>query len=204
MLTRKRNVSNNVIMSENVNKPTERVKMSETKHEFKQGDFIVALDGFKNIITDGKTYQVIRFADDGVVCVVDDRGLEVDLFTERFKLKEENVVTNKGETKQYYEQRTGLVYDLVFQGERLTILKAVLSGSEVVVDIENLENTYHFIPYTKAMQKQAKMREDLSTLTNLTGELRKLLDDNYSICYVKVNREVKGLVEFTVMLGENV
>lgn len=178
--------------------------MSETKHEFKQGDFIVALDGFKNIITDGKTYQVIRFADDGVVCVVDDRGLEVDLFTERFKLKEENVVTNKGETKQYYEQRTGLVYDLVFQGERLTILKAVLSGSEVVVDIENLENTYHFIPYTKAMQKQAKMREDLSTLTNLTGELRKLLDDNYSICYVKVNREVKGLVEFTVMLGENV
>jgi len=191
-------------MSENVNKPTERVKMSETKHEFKQGDFIVALDGFKNIITDGKTYQVIRFADDGVVCVVDDRGLEVDLFTERFKLKEENVVTNKGETKQYYEQRTGLVYDLVFQGERLTILKAVLSGSEVVVDIENLENTYHFIPYTKAMQKQAKMREDLSTLTNLTGELRKLLDDNYSICYVKVNREVKGLVEFTVMLGENV
>jgi len=190
-------------MSENVNKPTERVKMSETKHEFKQGDFIVALDGFKNIITEGKTYQVIRFADDGVVCVVDDRGLEVDLFTERFKLKEENVVTNKGETKQYYEQRTGLVYDLVFQGERLTILKAVLSGSEVVVDIENLENTYHFIPYTKAMQKQAKMREDLSTLTNLTGELRKLLDDNYSICYVKVNREVKGLVEFTVMLGES-
>ena len=193
-----------MIMSVNENKPTERVKMSETKHEFKQGDFIVALDGFKNIITEGKTYQVIRFADDGVVCVVDDRGLEVDLFTERFKLKEENVVTNKGETKQYYEQRTGLVYDLVFQGERLTILKAVLSGSEVVVDIENLENTYHFIPYTKAMQKQAKMREDLSTLTNLTGELRKLLDDNYSICYVKVNREVKGLVEFTVMLGENV
>ncbi len=191
-------------MSVRKNKPTERVKMSETKHEFKQGDFIVALDGFKNIITEGKTYQVIRFADDGVVCVVDDRGLEVDLFTERFKLKEENVVTNKGETKQYYEQRTGLVYDLVFQGERLTILKAVLSGSEVVVDIENLENTYHFIPYTKAMQKQAKMREDLSTLTNLTGELRKLLDDNYSVCYVKVNREMKGLVECTIMLGENV
>ena len=103
---------------------------------------------------------------------------------------------------KYISVKTGNVYTMVYSGEALCVLTDDRDGKEIIVDVESFAKL--FSPYTKAMQKQAKMCEDLSTLTNLTGELRKLLDDNYSICYVKVNREVKGLVEFTVMLGENV
>ncbi len=166
---------------------------------------VIALESLPNLLTQGKEYIVGNVAYGCQPLLVEaDNGNTTELCAWRFKLKEENVVTNKRETKQYYEQRTGLVYDLVFQGERLTILKAVLSGSEVVVDIENLENTYHFIPYTKAMQKQAKHNEDLGVLANVTDEIRKLLDDNHVICHANVNRDTKGLVEYTIMLGESV
>lgn len=135
MLTRKRNVSNNVIMSENVNKPTERVvKMSD-----------------KN---------------------------------------------------KYISVKTGNIYTMVYSGEALCVLTDDRDGKEIIVDVESFAKLFSL--YTKQMQKQAKMCEDLSTLTNLTSELRKLLDDNYSICHVNLNREMKGLVEYTIMLGENV
>jgi hypothetical protein len=149
-------------------------------------------------VTKGCVYTVLSTNEEHLRLICDD-GDCVTYHKDGFVDVQE---ANKVETKQYYEQRTGLVYDLVFQGERLTILKAVLSGSEVVVDIENLENTYHFIPYTKAMQKQAKHKEDLGTLANVTDEIRKLLDDNHVICHAKINRDTKGLVEFSLMLGE--
>lgn len=103
---------------------------------------------------------------------------------------------------KYISVKTGNVYTMVYSGEALCVLTDDRDGKEIIVDVESFAKLFSL--YTKQMQKQAKMCEDLSTLTNLTGELRKLLDDNYSICYVKVNREVKGLVEYTIMLGENV
>lgn len=103
---------------------------------------------------------------------------------------------------KYISVKTGNVYTMVYSGEALCVLTDDRDGKEIIVDVESFAKLFSL--YTKQMQKQAKMCEDLSALTNLTGELRKLLDDNYSICYVKVNREVKGLVEYTIMFGENV
>lgn len=103
---------------------------------------------------------------------------------------------------KYISVKTGNVYTMVYSGEALCVLTDDRDGKEIIVDVESFAKL--FSPYTKRMQKQAKMCEDLSALTNLTGELRKLLDDNYSICHVNLNREMKGLVEYTIMLGENV
>ena len=103
---------------------------------------------------------------------------------------------------KYISVKTGNVYTMVYSGEALCVLTDDRDGKEIIVDVESFAKL--FSPYTKRMQKQAKMCEDLSALTNLTGEIRKLLDDNYSICHVNLNREMKGLVECTIMLGENV
>lgn len=103
---------------------------------------------------------------------------------------------------KYISVKTGNVYTMVYSGEALCVLTDDRDGKEIIVDVESFAKLFSL--YTKQMQKQAKMCEDLSTLTNLTSELRKLLDDNYSICHVNLNREMKGLVEYTIMLGENV
>ena len=111
-------------------------------------------------------------------------------------------VVKMSDKNKYISVKTGNVYTMVYSGEALCVLTDDRDGKEIIVDVESFAKLFSL--YTKQMQKQAKMCEDLSTLTNLTGELRKLLDDNYSICYVKVNREMKGLVECTIMLGESV
>ena len=103
---------------------------------------------------------------------------------------------------KYISVKTGNVYTMVYSGEALCVLTDDRDGKEIIVDVGSFAKLFSL--YTKQMQKQAKMCEDLSTLTNLTGEISKLLDDNYSICHVNLNREVKGLVEYTIMLGENV
>lgn len=103
---------------------------------------------------------------------------------------------------KYISVKTGNVYTMVYSGEVLCVLTDDRDGKEIIVDVGSFAKLFSL--YTKQMQKQAKMCEDLSTLTNLTGEISKLLDDNYSICHVNLNREVKGLVEYTIMLGENV
>ena len=125
--------SNNVIMSENVNKPTERaIKMSD-----------------KN---------------------------------------------------KYISVKTGNVYTMVYRGEVLCVLTDDRDGKEIIVDVESFAKLFSL--YTKQMQKQAKMCEDLGVLANVTSEVRKLLDDNHVICHTTVNRDTKGLVEYTIMLGE--
>ena len=111
-------------------------------------------------------------------------------------------VIKMSDKNKYISVKTGNVYTMVYSGEALCVLTDDRDGKEIIVDVESFAKL--FSPYTKRMQKQAKMCEDLSALTNLTGEIRKLLDDNYSICHVNLNREMKGLVECTIMLGENV
>ena len=103
---------------------------------------------------------------------------------------------------KYISVKTGNVYTMVYSGEALCVLTDDRDGKEIIVDVESFAKLFSL--YTKRMQKQAKMCEDLSALTNVTDEIRKLLDDNYSICHVNLNREMKGLVECTIMLGENV
>lgn len=172
--------------------------------DFKKGDIIVAASNkdVTNELTIGKDYWVHDTAK-GEVMIKCDIGQLAWYYSSRFKLKEETVA-NEVDTKQYLELSTGLVYDLVFEGDRLNILKAVLSGSEVVVNIDNLKAPHLFVPYTKQMQKQQKKNEDLYVLANVTDEIRKLLDDGYAMCHANVNRDTKGLVEVTVMLGESV
>lgn len=177
---------------------------SVVKPKYKAGDVVIALESLPSLLTQGKEYIVGNVAHNRQLLLVEtDNGNTNELYAWRFKLKEEEKV-NEAETKQYLELSTGLVYDLVFEGDRVNVLKAVLSGSEVVVSIDNLKAPRQFVPYTKQMQKQQKKNEDLGVLANVTDEIRKLLDDNYSICHVNLNREMKGLVECTIMLGENV
>lgn len=119
----------------------------------------------------------------------------------------ENKQTERGikmsDTKQYYEQRTGFVYDLIFKGETLSILKGVSDGREIVVDIENLENTYHFMPYTKQMQKQVKKKQDLSTLDTVSSTIKKCLEDNYVICHSRIDR-MDDLITVSIVMGKEV
>lgn len=103
---------------------------------------------------------------------------------------------------KYISVKTGNVYTMVYSGEALCVLTDDRDGKEIIVDVESFAKL--FSPYTKQMQKQQKKNEDLGVLANVTDEIRKLLDDNYSICHVSLNREMKGLVECTIMLGENV
>ena len=106
------------------------------------------------------------------------------------------------DVKNKYIDKTGYLYNLVYKGDVLAVLTDSKDGREIIVDLDCLST--HFFPYTKQMQKQQKKNEDLGVLANVTDEIRKLLDDNYSICHVNLNREMKGLVECTIMLGENV
>ena len=103
---------------------------------------------------------------------------------------------------KYISVKTGNVYTMVYSGEALCVLTDDRDGKEIIVDVESFAKLFSL--YTKQMQKQAKMCEDLSTLTNLTSELRKLLDSNHVICHVSANCDTKGLVEYTIMLGESV
>lgn len=168
---------------------------------FKKGDIVVATN-IEEVcyLTLGKEYHV-QEVDDEFVFILCDANSVSWYNCCRFKLKEETVV-NEVDTKQYLELSTGLVYDLVFEGDRVNVLKAVLSGSEVVVNIDNLKAPHQFVPYTKQMQKQQKKNDDLYVLASVTDEIRKLLDDNHVMCHAKVNRETKGLVEFNIMMGE--
>lgn len=97
---------------------------------------------------------------------------------------------------KYVSVQTGRVYNMVYNGNALFVLMAEEDGREVTVPTD--EFTTYFIPY-----KQAKRNEDLGVLTNITDEIRKLLDDNHVICYANVNRDTKGLVEFKIMVGES-
>ena len=203
MLTRKRNVSSNVTMSENVNKPTEKaIKMSD-KPKFNTGDFVIALENYGGHITKGSTYRIIHIPKEynGLIGIKDDTGHEVVLRDSRFKLKEEGKV-NEVEKEQYVEMSTSLVYEVVYKGDTLAILKGVQDGREITVNVEYLPST-NFVQLTKEMQKQQKKNEDLGVLANVTDEIRKLLDDNHVICHVSANRDTKGLVEYTLMLGES-
>lgn len=152
-------------------------------------------------VTHGKEYLAQRYSDYyKIVC--DD--FIIRSYSKEYFIVVEETKMNEVETKQYLKLSTGLVYDLVFEGERLNVLKAVLSGSEGVVHIDDLKNPHFFVPYTKQMKKQQKKNEDLGVLANVTDEIRKLLDDNHVICHASVNRDTKGLVEYTIMVGESV
>ena len=106
------------------------------------------------------------------------------------------------DVKNKYVDKTGYLYNLVYKGDVLAVLTDSKDGREIIVDLDCLST--HFFPYTEQMQKQQKKNEDLCVLANVTDEIRKLLDDNYVICHANVNRDTKGLVEYTIMLGESV
>jgi len=109
-------------------------------------------------------------------------------------------VVKMSEVKNKYVDKTGYLYNLVYKGDVLAVLTDSKDGREILVDLDCLST--HFFPYTEQMQKQQKKNEDLGVLANVTDEIRKLLDDNHVICHANVNRDTKGLVEFTIMLGE--
>ena len=152
-------------------------------------------------VTHGENYLARRYAD--YYKVVCDDFVVRNYSRKYFTIVEDNIVNEVNvEKEQYIEMSTSLVYEVAYKGDTLAILKGVQDGREITVNVEYLPST-NFVQLTKEMQKQQKKKEDLGVLANVTDELRKLLDDNYSICYVKVNREMKGLVEFNIMLGES-
>jgi len=106
------------------------------------------------------------------------------------------------DVKNKYVDKTGYLYNLVYKGDVLAVLTDSKDGREIIVDLDCLST--HFFPYTEQMQKQHKKNEDLGVLANVTDEIRKLLDDNYVICHVQADKKQKGLVEYTIMLGESV
>jgi hypothetical protein len=172
--------------------------------EFKKGDIIVAVSNkcVDTELTVGNEYWVHDTAQ-GKVMISCDIGRLAWYYSSRFKLKEEVIVNEVNvEKEQYIEMSTSLVYEVAYKGDTLAILKGVQDGREITVNVEYLPST-HFVQLTKEMQKQQKKNEDLGVLANVTDEIRKLLDDNYVICHANVNRDTKGLVEYTVMLGES-
>ena len=177
---------------------------SVVKPKYKAGDVVIALESLPNLLTQGKEYVVGNVAYNWQLLLVEtDNGNTNELYAWRFKLKEEGKVNEVNiEKEQYIEHFTGRVYDLVFKGNRTYVLRCVSDEQEVCCYESHLKSI--FTPLTKEMQKQQKKNEDLGVLANVTDEIRKLLDDNYSICHVNLNREMKGLVECTIMLGENV
>lgn len=183
------------------NKLTERVIKMSDLNKFKFGDVVIAtniLDAWE--ITEGKEYTVLG-VEDGYIAITCDAKYNTYYRETRFKLKEEEKV-NEVEKEQYVEHFTGRVYDLVFKGNRTYVLRCVSDEQEVCCYESHLKSI--FTPLTKEMQKQQKKNEDLGVLANVTNEIRKLLDDNHVICHVNVNRDTKGLVEYTIMLGESV
>ena len=176
---------------------------SVVKPKYKAGDVVIALESLPNLLTQGKEYIVGNVAYNWQLLLVEtDNGDTNELYAWRFKLKEEGKV-NEVEKEQYVEMSTSLVYEVVYKGDTLAILKGVQDGREITVNVEYLPST-NFVQLTKEMQKQQKKKEDLGVLANVTDEIRKLLDDNHVICHVSANRDTKGLVEYTIMLGENV
>ena len=173
--------------------------------EFKQKDTVIVTsnNGVTKELTIGKEY-IVQGTGQGEIMISCDIGKLAWYYSTRFKLKEEVIVNEVNvEKEQYVEMSTSLVYEVAYRGDTLAILKGVQDGREITVHVEYLPST-HFVQLTKEMQKQQKKNEDLGVLANVTDEIRKLLDDNYSICHVNLNREMKGLVECTIMLGENV
>lgn len=177
---------------------------SVVKPKYKAGDVVIALESLPNLLTQGKEYVVGNVAYNWQLLLVEtDNGNTNELYAWRFKLKEEEKVNEVNvEKEQYVEMSTSLVYEVVYKGDTLAILKGVQDGREITVNVEYLPST-NFVQLTKEMQKQQKKNEDLGVLANVTSEIRKLLDSNHVICHVSANRDTKGLVEYTLMLGES-
>ena len=179
--------------------------MSDDNCSFKQGDIVVARQSYNYYLSKDKEYIVLSVPTDDkrFVTIRNDKGYKSDMFAHRFKLKEEVKVNEVNvEKEQYIEMSTSLVYEVAYKGDTLAILKGVQDGREITVHVEYLPST-HFVRLTKEMQKQQKKNEDLYALATVTDEIRKLLDDNYVICHANVNRDTKGLVEYSIMLGES-
>lgn len=172
--------------------------------DFKKGDIIVAASnkGVTTELTVGKDYWVHDTAE-GEVMIKCDIGRLAWYYSSRFKLKEETTVNEVNVEKELYQSNSdGRVYEVVFKGNYCVVLKNTMTGDESFCTVDQL--SIYFRTYTKDMQKQQKKNEDLGTLANVTDEIRKLLDDGYVMCHANVNRDTKGLVEVTVMLGESV
>ena len=175
---------------------------SVVKPKYKAGDVVIALESLPNLLTQGKEYVVGNVAYNWQLLLVEtDDGNTNELYAWRFKLKEDNVV-NEVEKELYQSNRDGRVYEVVFKGNYCVVLKNTMTGDESFCTVEQLSVYFH--TYTKEYAKQQKKNEDLGVLANVTDELRKLLDDNHVICHTTVNRDTKGLVEFSIMLGESV
>ena len=176
--------------------------------DFKKGDVVVATDIEDTYyLTLGKEYHV-QEVDDEYVFILSDENLVTWYNCCRFKLKEENIVNSVAtEEVMYCQLGSGYIFNLLFKGETQCVLKRQCDGTEISVHVENLYPPL-FRQCTKedvkAIAKKQKKKEDLGVLANVTDEIRKLLDDNYVICHANVNRDTKGLVEYTIMLGESV
>jgi len=198
-------------MSVRKNKPTERVvKMSNSnsvvKPKYKAGDVVIALESLTNLLTQGKEYIVGNVAYGCQLLLVEtDDGNTNELYAWRFKLKEEENSVATDEV-MYRQLSSGYIFNLLFKGETQCVLKRQCDGTEISVHVENLYPPL-FRQCTKedvkAIAKQQKKNEDLGVLANVTDEIRKFLNDNYVICHASVNRDTKGLVEYTIMLGES-
>lgn len=175
---------------------------SVVKPKYKAGDVVIALESLPNLLTQGKEYIVGNVAYNWQLLLVEtDNGNTNELYAWRFKLKEE-VKVKEVEKELYQSNSDGRVYEIVFKGDYCVVLKNTMTGDESFCTIEQLSIYFH--TYTKECGKQAKKNEDLGVLANVTDEIRKLLDDNHVICHVSANRDTKGLVEYTIMLGESV
>jgi hypothetical protein len=173
------------------------------RHKFKILDKVVANESYEPFITKGKTYEVMYLSPvyNGLISIVADNDAVTCLYDYSFELKEEDKVNT--EKEQYISVNTNTVYDVAFKGNKVSVLKSVKDGDETALLSEYLSDSNLFLSYTKDMAKQAKHNEDLGTLANVTSEIRKLLDCGHVICHAKANRDIAGLIEYTVMLGES-
>ena len=113
-------------------------------------------------------------------------------------------MSDLAEQVQYVEISSGCVYDLVFKGKKLNILSRLLDGAEITVHNDSLMCDKLFKVYTQQMKDAYKRLQDYNTLHTVSREIKLLLDDNHVICHASVNRDTKGLVEYTIMVGESV
>ena len=176
---------------------------------FKQKDTVIVTsnNGVTKELTVGKEY-IVQGTGQGEIMISCDIGKLAWYYSSRFKLKEEDKVNSAATDEVMYLQLgSGYIFSLLFKGETQCVLKRQCDGTEISVHVENLYPPL-FRQCTKedvkAIAKQQKKNEDLGVLANVTDEIRKLLDDNYVICHANVNRDTKGLVEYTIMLGESV
>lgn len=176
--------------------------------EFKQKDTVIVTsnNGVTKELTVGKEY-IVQGTGQGEIMISCDIGKLAWYYSSRFKLKEEEKVNSVATDEVMYRQlSSGYIFNLLFKGDTQCVLKRQCDGTEISVHVENLYPPL-FRQCTKedvkVIAKQQKKNEDLGVLTNVTDEIRKLLDDNYVICHATVNRDTKGLVEYTIMLGES-